>query len=421
METHFSSEQLKEPALKIANGILRTCVHCGFCTATCPTYVLLGDELDSPRGRIYLMREMLQKDGAPDAKVVKHVDRCLSCLSCMTTCPSGVDYMHLVDHARNHIEATFTRPLPERMLRGILAVVLPNAKLFRLSLIGARLARPFAGLLPGRLKGMVAMAPASLPQPDPVGRVEAQGQAKMRVVLMPGCAQKVLEPRINQAAARLLSRLGAEVVEPESVGCCGALVHHMGKEQAAIDQAKANIAAIEKLDPSVITITASGCGSVVKDYGHMLKDDPAWAARAAKISSLTRDISEVVEELGLSGVRDFAKPHVAYHAPCSLQHGQKIGDVPAGLLVQAGFAVSHPKDAHLCCGSAGTYNIMQPDLAQKLGKMKVDSLDVLGADVVATGNIGCLIQIGNWAGKPVVHTVELLDWATGGPSPLENR
>lgn len=421
METHFSSEQLKEPALNIANSILRTCVHCGFCTATCPTYVLLGDELDSPRGRIYLMREMLQKDGAPDAKVVKHVDRCLSCLSCMTTCPSGVDYMHLVDHARNHIEEIFTRPIGERMLRGILAVVLPNAKLFRLSLIGARLIKPFAALLPGRLKGMVSMAPARLPKLDPVGEVAAVGKAKMRVVLMPGCAQKILEPRINQAAARVLSRLGADVVEPESVGCCGALVHHMGKEQAAIEQAKANIEAIEKLNPSVITITASGCGSVVKDYGHMLKDDAEWAGRAANISNITRDICEVVAELGLANVQEFAKPHVAYHAPCSLQHGQKIGDVPSGLLEQAGFAVSHPKDAHLCCGSAGTYNIMQPELAEKLGQKKADTLDVLGADVVATGNIGCLIQIGNYAGKPVVHTVELLDWATGGPSPLTDR
>ena len=387
----------------------------------CPTYVMLGDELDSPRGRIYLMREMLQKDGAPDAKVVKHVDRCLSCLSCMTTCPSGVDYMHLVDHARNHIEDTYSRPLPERLLRAILAVVLPNAKLFRLSLMGARLAQPFKALLPGRLKGMVAMAPKSLPKLDPVGTVKAEGETRMRVVLMPGCAQKVLEPRINQAAARVLSRLGAEVVEPETVGCCGALVHHMGREHAAQEQAKANIEAIETLNPSVITIPASGCGSVVKDYGHILKDDPAWAERAAKVSAMTRDISEVVAELGISGVQVFAKPKVAYHAPCSLQHGQKIGDLPASLLEQAGFAVSHPKDAHLCCGSAGTYNLMQPELADQLGRKKADSLTVLDADVVATGNIGCLIQIGTYAGKPVVHSIELLDWATGGPSPLDGR
>jgi len=419
VETQFSAEQLDQPALKIANSILRTCVHCGFCTATCPTYVLRGDELDSPRGRIYLMRDMLQQGGAPEANAVKHVDRCLSCLSCMTTCPSGVDYMHLVDHARNHIEAHFTRPLPERMLRAILAVVLPDARLFRLALLGARLARPFRALLPGRLKGMVGMAPASLPAPQPVGDVQAEGESRMRVVLMPGCAQQVLAPRINQAAARLLSRLGADVVEPETVGCCGALVHHMGKEHAAQEQAKANIEAIEALAPDAVTITASGCGSVVKDYGHILKDDPEWAERAALVSAMTRDISELVAELGLAQVRDFAKPRVAYHAPCSLQHGQKIGDVPAALLEEAGFEVARPKDAHLCCGSAGTYNLMQPEMAAELGRRKAGSLTALDAGVVATANIGCLIQIGEYAGLPVVHAVELLDWATGGPSPLD--
>lgn len=421
METHFNATQLKQPALKIANDILRTCVHCGFCTATCPTYVHLGDELDSPRGRIYLMRSMLEDGGAPDKDVVKHVDRCLSCLSCMTTCPSGVDYMHLVDHARNHIEATFKRPIAERMLREILALVLPNATLFRLSLLGARLAQPFKALLPGRLKGMVGMAPKSLPASTPALNVKAEGTAKMRVALLPGCAQKVLEPRINAAAARLLARHGVDVIEPEGIGCCGALVHHMGKEHAAHEQARTNIAAFEKADPTLIAITASGCGTTVKDYGHMLKDDPQWADRAAKISAITRDISEVLTELKLEGIKDFKKPRVAYHAPCSLQHGQKIGDVPAMLLVQAGFDVAHPKDAHLCCGSAGTYNIMQPQMATVLGQEKAGALEKLDAEVIATGNIGCLIQIGEYAGTPVVHFVELLDWATGGPSPLNTK
>jgi len=418
METRFSPDQLEKPPLKIANDILRTCVHCGFCTATCPTYVLLGDELDSPRGRIYLMREMLQKDSVPDAKVVKHVDRCLSCLSCMTTCPSGVDYMHLVDHARNHIEDTYTRPMAERLLRGILALVLPNAGLFRLSLMGARLAQPFRALLPGRLKGMVSMAPKRLPASAKPVQVKAEGDARMRVALLPGCAQKVLQPRINAAAARLLSRLGADVAEPDGVGCCGALVHHMGKEHAALVQARTNIEAFERADPTLIAITASGCGTTVKDYGHMLKDDPAWAERAAKISAMARDVSEVVAELGLQGIEDFAKPRIAYHAPCSLQHGQKIGDVPADLLQQAGFDVAQPKDAHLCCGSAGTYNLMQPELADQLGRKKASALDALDAEVIATGNIGCLIQIAGYSDVQVVHTVELLDWATGGPSPL---
>ena len=421
METHFNDTQLKQPALKIANDILRTCVHCGFCTATCPTYVHLGDELDSPRGRIYLMRAMLEDGGAPDKNVVKHVDRCLSCLSCMTTCPSGVDYMHLVDHARNHIEDTYKRPIAERMLREILALVLPNATLFRLSLIGARLAQPFKALLPGRLKGMVAMAPKSLPPSTPAINIKAEGETRMRVALLPGCAQKVLEPKINAAAARVLARLGADVIEPQGVGCCGALVHHMGKEHAAHEQARTNIAAFEKADPTVIAITASGCGTTVKDYGHMLKDDPKWADRAANISSMARDISEVLTDLKLDNIQDFKKPRVAYHAPCSMQHGQKIGDVPATLLVQAGFDVAHPKDAHLCCGSAGTYNIMQPEMATTLGTEKAGALEKLDAEVIATGNIGCLIQIGEYAGTPVVHFVELLDWATGGPSPLNTK
>jgi len=420
METHFTSEQLHEAPIKTANDILRTCVHCGFCTATCPTYVVLGDELDSPRGRIYQIREMLQSGKPADANTVKHVDRCLSCLSCMTTCPSGVDYMHLVDHARVHIENTHKRPLADSALRMMLSIVLPRPKLFRLSLIGARLAKPFRALLPGRLKGMVAMAPATLPKADPVTTLSAHGTMRKRVALLPGCAQQVLAPRINRAAARLLSRLGCEVFEAENVGCCGALTHHMGKEEAALAQARANIEAWERAAPDLIAITASGCGSTVKDYGFMLKDDPAWAERAANISAIARDVSEVIAELGIEGVEDFTKPRVAYHAPCSLQHGQKNLDGPAELLKSAGFEVSTPKNAHLCCGSAGTYNIMQPDMAAELGGRKASSLDELDADVIATGNIGCLIQIGEYAGTPVVHSVELLDWATGGPSPLQN-
>lgn len=424
METRFSPNQLHEAPIKMANDILRTCVHCGFCTATCPTYVVLGDELDSPRGRIYQIKEMLESEKPADANTVKHVDRCLSCLSCMTTCPSGVDYMHLVDHARIHIEHTHKRSLADSSLRAILALVLPRPGLFRLSLIGARLAKPFRALLPGRLKGMVAIAPNSLPKADPVGIVKAEGKTRMRVALLPGCAQQVLAPRINRSAARLLSRLGCEVFEAENVGCCGALTHHMGKEAAALAQARTNIEAWEHAKPDVIAITASGCGSTVKDYGFMLKDDPEWAERAAKISAIARDVSEVVAELGLNagldGVECFDKPRVAYHAPCSLQHGQKNLDGPAALLRTAGFEVSTPKNAHLCCGSAGTYNIMQPELASDLGGRKASSLDVLNADVIATGNIGCLIQIGEYAGTPVVHSVELLDWATGGPSPLSN-
>ncbi|MCW8916305.1 MAG: glycolate oxidase subunit GlcF [Magnetovibrio sp.] len=419
METRFTNQQLHQAPIKMANDILRNCVHCGFCTATCPTYVVLGDELDSPRGRIYQIRDMLEKVQPAPANTVRHIDRCLSCLSCMTTCPSGVDYMHLVDHARNYIEETHKRPLGERILRNILAIVLPRPGLFRLSLISARLIKPLRTLLPGRLKGMVALAPDSLPKAEPIGTQSPQGDVRMRVAFLPGCAQQVLAPRINAAAARLLVRLGCEVIEPDDLQCCGALTHHMGKEDAALELAKYNIEAWERANADVIAITASGCSSMVKDYGHMLKDDHAWAERAAEISAKTRDISEVVSELGLEGVEDFDKPSVAYHAPCSLQHGQKNIDGPPNLLKAAGFEVNTPKEAHLCCGSAGIYNIMQPELGADLGKRKGDSLDVLKADVIATGNIGCLVQIGEYAGTPVVHSVELLDWATGGPSPLK--
>ena len=419
METRFTDKQLHEAPIKVANDILRTCVHCGFCTATCPTYVVLGDELDSPRGRIYQIKDMLEAEMPAPETTVKHVDRCLSCLSCMTTCPSGVDYMHLVDHARVYIEKTYKRPLGERALRGLLAWVLPKPGLFRLSLIGARWAGPLSVLMPGRLKGMMTMAPAQLPPADPATTTHPEGVVRKRIAVLPGCAQQVLAPRINRAAARLMTRLGCEVFEAEGVGCCGALTHHMGKEEAALDAARQNIAAWERADPDLIAITASGCGSTVKDYGFMLKDDPAWADRAAAISAKARDISEVIAELDLDGIVEFNKPRVAYHAPCSLQHGQKNLMGPAELLQAAGFAVSHPKNEHLCCGSAGTYNIVQPKIATQLGGMKAESLDVLDADVIATGNIGCLIQIGEYAGTPVVHSVELLDWATGGPNPLK--
>lgn len=429
METHFTPEQLETPALRIANGILRKCVHCGFCTATCPTYVLLGDELDSPRGRIYLMRSMLEGGGPrnamPDAKTVKHIDRCLSCLSCMTTCPSGVDYMHLVDRARAHIERYHVRPLPERLLRALLAYVLPNPRLFRLSLIGAKLAQPLKPLMPGRLKDMLGLAPDRLRAPSAFDKpgVHAPKAAKIkRVAMLTGCAQPVLDPAINAATVRLLTRLGCEVVVADGVGCCGALVHHMGREEQAHGQARQNIAAwMAEADGDgldAIVINASGCGTTVKDYGHMLKDDADWAQRAAKVSSLAKDVSELLMDLDIEGhVEDFEKPTVAYHSACSMQHGQGLKTQPTALLRQAGFTVSEPKEAHLCCGSAGTYNIMQPSIAAQLGARKAENLSDTGGEVIATGNIGCLVQIGKYAEAPVVHTVELLDWATGGPKP----
>jgi glycolate oxidase iron-sulfur subunit len=424
MQTTFTPEQLKDPGIARSNEILRSCVHCGFCTATCPTYQVLGDELDSPRGRIYLIKEMLEAGRPADEKTVKHIDRCLSCLACMTTCPSGVHYMHLVDHARAHIEKTYKRPLMDRALRAVLARVIPYPGRFRLALLGARIARPLAFLVPDtRLKAMLAMAPKHIP---PVSRNDdaqvfpAKGERKLRVALMTGCAQKALNTDINDATIRLLRRLGCEVVVAKGAGCCGALTHHMGKEDLAHGSAAANIRAwmAEKRATGLdaIVINTSGCGTTVKDYGHMFRTDPALANDAATVAGLAKDVSELLVQIGLpegapKGLR------VAYHAACSLQHGQQIKTAPKDLLKRAGFQVVEPADSHLCCGSAGTYNLLQPEISADLKRRKVATLEAKSPDIIAAGNIGCMMQIGSGTGVPVVHTVELLDWATGGPKP----
>ncbi len=423
MQTVFTPEQLQVPAIQRSNEILRTCVHCGFCTATCPTYQVLGDELDSPRGRIYLIKDMLEKGRPADEKTVKHIDRCLSCLACMTTCPSGVHYMHLVDHAREYIEATYKRPFVDRMLRAVLARVIPYPRRFRLALLGAKIARPFSFLVPDRrLKAMLAMAPKVIP---PVSRNDdpqvfpAEGERRMRVALMTGCAQKALNTDINDATIRLLTRLGCEVVVAKGQGCCGALTHHMGKAALAHGSAAANIRAFmaEKAAGGLdaVVINTSGCGTTVKDYGHMFRLGPL-AADAATVAGLALDVSEVLVKIGLpqgsaKGLR------VAYHAACSLQHGQQIKTAPKDLLKRVGFEVVEPADSHLCCGSAGTYNLLQPEISAQLQARKVQTLEAKKPDVIAAGNIGCMMQIGSATGVPVVHTVELLDWATGGPKP----
>ena len=424
MQTRFSSEQMQNPAIKIANDILRKCVHCGFCTATCPTYVLLGDEADSPRGRIYMIRDMLEKGDAVPPLVVTHVDRCLSCLSCMTTCPSGVDYMHLIDHTRAHIEKAYVRPMGERLLRSLLAMVVPNPSLFRLSLMASKLVKPFRALMPGRLKGMVGMAPAKLAAKSPMDTPQvfpAAGERRMRVALMTGCAQQVLRPSINEATIRLLTRHGCEVVVAAGGGCCGALVHHMGREADAQDAARTNVAAwmAERDDKGLdgIIINASGCGTTVKDYGFLLQDDADWAEAAKTISALTRDVTEIMDELGGPCSSLDAAPVVAYRSACSMQHGQKLTTTAKKLLADAGFEVREPAEGHLCCGSAGTYNLLQPELAERLGARKAANLEAQSPDLIASGNIGCLVQISGATSIPVVHTAELLDWASGGPKP----
>lgn len=437
MKTEFSLAQLADPDIAEADKILRACVHCGFCTATCPTYVLLGDELDSPRGRIYLIKEMLEKDQAPTAEVVKHVDRCLSCLACMTTCPSGVNYMHLVDQARVRIEQRYRRPLAERLLRQVLAFVLPDPQRFRISMQLAQLVRPFAVFLPTprpsatpgliqRLKAMLALAPGRLPAPGalPGSVFAALGKKRGRVALLQGCAQQVLAPRINQAAISLLTRHGIEVVLVKDEQCCGALTHHLGHDDDALARARANVtawsaeAAGEGLD--AILVTTSGCGTVIKDYGYLLREDAAFAADAAKVSALAKDITEYVAGLGLAPSTLQDNIVVAYHSACSLQHGQKITGLPKELLSKNGFVVKDVPESHLCCGSAGTYNILQPELAGRLRDRKVANIASVKPDMIAAGNIGCMVQIASGTSVPVVHTIELLDWATGGLRPALN-
>ena len=424
MQTHFSLAQLADPNIRESDKILRACVHCGFCTATCPTYVLLGDELDSPRGRIYLIKDMLEHAKPATEHIVKHVDRCLSCLSCMTTCPSGVNYMHLVDHGRAWIERTYRRPWLDRQIRRLLALVLPRPGLFRLALMGAILARPLAPLLPARLRPMLRLAPRRLPMPSPVDKPQvfaAEGARRKRVALLNGCAQQVLAPGINEATIRLLTRHGCEVVVARGAGCCGALVHHMGRTDASHDAARANIDAwtreIDGAGLDAIIVNTSGCGTTLKDYGFMLRDDPAYAVKAAAVSALAKDVSEVMADLGLGAVPTPSGLTVAYHAACSLQHGQQIRSEPKALLAAAGFTVKEVPEAHLCCGSAGTYNLLQPEIAEQLKARKVANILTTMPDLIAAGNIGCITQIASGTGVPVVHTVELLDWATGGPKP----
>ncbi|OWV64834.1 2-hydroxy-acid oxidase [Rhizobium sp. R339] len=427
MQTNFTPAQLADPHVAESEKILRKCVHCGFCTATCPTYVTLGNELDSPRGRIYLIKDMLENGRPADAEVVTHIDRCLSCLACVTTCPSGVDYMHLVDHARAHIEKTYKRPFMNRLTRAILAAVLPHPGRFRLALNLARLGRPFAGLMRrGALKpfaAMLALAPRRIPAASAFAKPGTHGtemEKRGRVAILTGCAQPVLDPAINEAAIRLLTRLGVEVVVPEGEVCCGSLVHHMGRAEQALESARANVdiwtREIEGQGLDAIIITASGCGTTIKDYGHMLRLDPAYAAKAARVSGLAKDITEYLATLDLPAHMPKGLT-VAYHSACSMQHGQRITLQPKQLLKAAGFTVRDPAEGHLCCGSAGTYNIMQPEISAALKARKVKNIEATKADIIATGNIGCITQIATGTGIPILHTVELLDWAYGGAVP----
>jgi glycolate oxidase iron-sulfur subunit len=429
MRTDFTLAQLADPDVAAADKILRACVHCGFCTATCPTYVLTGDERDGPRGRIWLIKDMLEAEGRapegappppPDPAVVRHVDRCLSCLSCMSTCPSGVDYGHLVDIARRRIGDRHRRPANERLVRGLLQAVLPRPNLMRLALAAGRLARPLARRLPGTLGALGRMVPSRLPdRADHVapGVHPAQGTRRMRVALIPGCVQQVLGAGTNAAIVRLLTRLGAEIVVPPGAVCCGALPQHMGADAKARALAAPTLDALDRAGPlDAVLVAASGCGATLKDWDHLFAADPVRADAATRMAALARDVTEIVATLGLGAVtpRPLA---VAYHDSCSLRHGQKITSLPRALLAEAGFEVREPAEGHLCCGSAGTYNMLQPDFASALQARKAANLKATGATLVAAGNLGCITQIAAGVDMPVVHTAELLDWATGGPPP----
>jgi len=430
MQTSFTADQLRDSQTASSNQVLRTCVHCGFCTATCPTFVLLGDELDSPRGRIYLIKDMLESGEPATEEVVRHVDRCLSCLACMTTCPSGVNYMHLVDHARRYIEETYERPPQERVMRDLLAAVLPRPGIFRWAMQAAGIAKPFRVLLPkktklgSRLNAMLDLAPDTLPRYEPAQKPQvhrAMGERRGRVALLVGCAQQVLDPEINRATIRLLTRLGVEVVIAPGVGCCGALTHHMGKHDPAMHSARNAIrgwmqeAEGEGLDG--IIINTSGCGTTVKDYGFMFRTEPEpWRSRAERVAALAMDVTEYVAKLPYTPSREAPGLRVAYHAACSLQHGQRVLEPPKALLRKAGFEVVEPAESHLCCGSAGTYNLVQPEIAGLLRERKLDNLRAQVPDLIAAGNIGCITQLSG-GGLPVAHTVQLLDWMAGGPVP----
>jgi glycolate oxidase iron-sulfur subunit len=427
MRTQFTQDQLADPALARSEQILRKCVHCGFCNATCPTYMLLGDELDSPRGRIYQIRDMLEQGGAPDPDTVTHIDRCLSCLGCMTTCPSGVDYMHLVDHARSHIAAHHKRPWRIKGTRKLLRLLTDKEPLFRLTVGLGRLVRPLAPMLPPPLQRMLRVAGkgAIVSPAPPRGCFRAEGETRLRVVLLSGCVQPALAPDINAATIRILNRFGVDVIIPEAAGCCGALSHHLGEVEAGKAQAAANIAAWRAAATQYgpidhIVTNISGCGSHIGDYGDLFANDPNCARDATETAASSIDIADLLARLPLEQ-RTATLPalNVAYHAPCSLQHGQQRKGAAETLLQEMGFSVLLPRESHVCCGAAGSYTLLQPELSDRLRARKQEHLRALTPDVIATGNVGCQTHLADGLHLPVLHIVQLLDWASGGPRPPE--
>ena len=420
----LSPERLAIAGLNDQNSALGQCMSCGFCTIHCPTFVLLGDERDSPRGRVRFAMQIVEEGRAATPEAIRHLDRCLSCLGCTSACPFGVEHARLWDRARAVIEDSGARPASGRLSRRLLAHVFTSPRLFRLALAAAPAGRMLRPLLPrmlGRLIDCVPKSSSPAASPLPGAQVfAAQGQRRMRVALLAGCVQQVLGAAIDAATVRLLTRHGCEVHVPPGSGCCGAVPLHLGLHEAAHRLARQNVAAWERVMDGgldAVVVNASGCGTSVKDYGTLLAQDPAWVERARRIASLSCDISELLPELPFKYVEQVKGISVALHLPCSLQHGQGIAMTPRRLLEEAGFEVRNGAEAHLCCGSAGTYNVLQPDISDRLGERKARVLDETGAQVIATGNMGCLLHLARFSPTPVVHTVELLDWATGGAPP----
>ena len=422
MRTEFTTTQLANPGLQEANSILRKCVHCGFCNSTCPTFKLIGDELDGPRGRIYLLKNLFEQELTPTKKVVKHIDRCLSCLSCMTTCPSSVNYMHLVDEGRAYIEKKFKRPLPDRLFRRLLAFTLPHPDRLRLLLILAGLLSPVRQLLPARFRNALKLSsPAARTRIKP--RTINRDKTGKAVGLVAGCVQQVIGGDINSASIRLLERLGWRVHLLSEPACCGAIEHHLGKTALAQKRFRQNIIdwikQVDEFGLEALIVNASGCGTMLKDYGHLFRHDETLAADAARISGMSLDIAEFLSgQQPVTGNPELKHIRVAYQSPCSMQHGQKIDAQPQGLLKHAGFTVQELPEKYMCCGSAGTYNLLQTDIATELGKRKAVNIEQVNVDVVASGNLGCMVHLRQYTGVPFVHTAELLDWATGGPKPF---
>jgi len=410
MRTHFSPSQLTNPHLAAVEENLRACVHCGICTATCPTYVLLGDERDGPRGRIVMMQQMLEENATPSPETVLHVDRCLSCLACRSACPSSVDYARLVDTSRIHIQTRYRRAMGDRLLRWLIAKVLPRPGLMRLSLTFAPLGR----LLPGRLGAMARMSTRPKHRRGTASLTHVRAMTR-RVAIMPGCAQSVLAPEIDEAVARVLARRGIALVPLAGAGCCGSLVHHLGRSEDAKAWARRAIEAFEQAkDCEAVLITATGCSAYLKDLEHVFAGDPVWQPRAAAFAAKARDFLE------LAAAQSAAPPRrlrVAWQAPCSLQNGLKLADAGRKLLADSGFDVLDIPEGHLCCGSAGSYSILQPEIAGQLRERKLANIAALKPDVIATANIGCLHHLTGPDAPPVVHLAELIDWAEGGATP----